>query len=74
MIMLEITGECEDHDPPHDVYLDTDRLDLPDPPCGGNISVYEVTGECHTCGELIDGEFYAFEVPHACPNCQEDET
>jgi len=66
MIMVEITGECDDHDPPHTVSVDRDRVEFPDPPCGGTISEYDIIGECFTCGEEIDGMYFRGEPPPDC--------
>ena len=75
MMILDVRGQCQEHDPPHVVELNTDRAgrDFPELPCDGTVIAWDVEGECD-CGEDVSGEYF----PEECltlpdHECDEDE-
>ena len=65
-MLMDVWGQCSDHEPPHVVDLNTTISGGEFPPvsCGGTVTVYEVTGQCDECGEDVSGEYFPDEYPY----------
>lgn len=74
--MLAIWGECQEHDPPHFVDIDTNAEggNWPELPCDGTVDTWEIVGGCDECGYNHTGEYFTDE-DHYVPEheCEDEE-
>lgn len=75
MLIMDVYAQCQEHEPPHTVTLNTDSGgELPPLPCDGTAIAYEVDAECD-CGRDFSGEYFPDErLPdHQCDEDEDDQ-
>lgn len=75
-MILDIRGQCQEHEPPHVVDIDTNNEGghWPDLPCEGTVIAWDVAGECDECPHVADGEYFPEETAYIPEHdCEPDE-